>query len=112
VSTTVIASLKELDMGDDGSFFDGFVRTFLDDGTSRIATLETLVASGGSFADLRRVAHTLKGSCASVGALLAAELCAQIETAGSTADAAIKVASLRMEFERCRAQLEELLRAA
>jgi PAS domain S-box-containing protein len=108
LSPVVIASLKELDDGR-GTFFPKFVRSFLEEGETRMAEVEALVAGVGEIEQMQTAAHSLKGSCGSIGAVRAAELCAQVESATSTDAAAPYVYLLRAEFELCREQIEELL---
>jgi HPt (histidine-containing phosphotransfer) domain-containing protein len=92
---------RMLDMaGGDRSFVVEIIDEYLNDSATLLATLRE--ASGD---DLRRAAHTLKSTSASVGAGRLAELCARIEHAGA-ADAALledaehEYAEVRTELER------------
>jgi HPt (histidine-containing phosphotransfer) domain-containing protein len=93
-----------LDMaGGDRSFVAEIIDEYLTDSAALLATLRE--TSGD---DLRRAAHTLKSTSASVGAGRLAELCAHIENVGGADDALLEDAErehadVRMELERQRA---------
>jgi HPt (histidine-containing phosphotransfer) domain-containing protein len=95
---------RMLDMaGGDRSFVVEIIDEYLSDSAVLLATLRE--ASGE---DLRRAAHTLKSTSASVGAGRLAELCARIEGAGAAdgallEDAEREHAEARTELERQRA---------
>jgi len=92
-----------LDMaGGDRSFVVEIIDEYLNDSAALLATLRE--ASGD---DLRRAAHTLKSTSASIGAGRLAELCARIEHAGAAdgallADTEREHAEVRTELERQR----------
>jgi HPt (histidine-containing phosphotransfer) domain-containing protein len=89
--------------------FSLLVDTFIQDSSSRIATLRQLVQ--GNDADLiRRTAHSFKGSSSNLGALQLSALCSAIEKkalAGNFNGLAADLAELENEF----AKVEQSLRS-
>ena len=65
-------------VGGDIAFVGELVAEYRTDGASRVADMRTALAAGQA-EDLRRAAHTLKGSSASLGALDLAEACREVE---------------------------------
>lgn len=112
---TVVASLHELggDSEAQGAGIRDLVRTFLDDSASRFAELRAAVHHG-EVAEVERLAHTLVGSSANLGARDVAEGCRAIEAramAGDLAGVAMLVAGLDEAFAVARAALRaEFLR--
>jgi HPt (histidine-containing phosphotransfer) domain-containing protein len=98
-------TLKQV-MEDD---FSLLVDTFIQDSSSRIATLRQLVQ--GNDADLiRRTAHSFNGSSSNLGALQLSALCSAIEKkalAGNFNGLAADLAELENEF----AKVEQSLRS-
>jgi HPt (histidine-containing phosphotransfer) domain-containing protein len=95
---------RVLDMaGGDRAFVVEIIDEYLSDSAALLATMREASGDG-----LRRAAHTLKSTSASVGAGRLAELCARIEHAGA-ADGALmedierEHAEVRTELERQRA---------
>lgn len=54
------------------------IETFIQDSRDRLSTLLQF-ANTDELDNLRRAAHSFKGSCSNIGALRLAELCAQVE---------------------------------
>jgi HPt (histidine-containing phosphotransfer) domain-containing protein len=105
----VVASLREL--GGDSTVGSAgirdLVRTFLDDSVSRFAELRAAVRDG-DVTGVERLAHTLVGSSASLGARDVAEGCRQIEAralAGDLAGVATLMPGLGEAFAVARAAL-------
>lgn len=73
----IIAELREV-MEEE---FADLIGTFLDDLPVQLDSLQTAIAEG-SAADLYRIAHKLKSSCGSLGAMQLAERVRQLEQAG------------------------------
>jgi histidine phosphotransfer protein HptB len=89
-------SLKEI-MEDDFSFL---VETFLSDSADRITALKSAVESE-EVDNVRRSAHSFKGSCSNLGVLKLANLCAQIERKavnGDIADLSAEIQEIEQEF--------------
>jgi histidine phosphotransfer protein HptB len=70
--------LKEV-MEDD---FSLLITTFLQDSENRIRTLSALIKSDNADS-VRRAAHSFKGSCSNIGAILLASYCAVLEKKGA-----------------------------
>jgi HPt (histidine-containing phosphotransfer) domain-containing protein len=67
-------------VGGDMGFLGDLVAAYRTDGASRVADMRTALAAGNA-EDLRRAAHTLKSSSASLGANDLAEACRAVEAA-------------------------------
>lgn len=96
VEVEALAELKDI-MEDE---FDILIDTFINDSEAKIAVLEQVIASGDP-EELRKVAHSLKGSSSNVCATQFSELARQLEMMGKegTTDGAAEVfASLKQEF--------------
>jgi HPt (histidine-containing phosphotransfer) domain-containing protein len=107
----VIAGLKELGGEDDPSLFLELVEIFLKDSERQLASLQEALKTQ-DVKKLECVAHTLKSSCANLGAVELSRLCFELEKRGRSAsfegvgellkhtDAAY--ATVRRELERLR----------
>lgn len=96
VDTDSLAELKDI-MEDE---FDILIDTFVADSEAKIASLEEIIAEADA-EELRKVAHSLKGSSSNVCAAQFSELARQLEhmgKEGSTNGAAEIFASLKQEF--------------
>lgn len=105
---SVIESLRPLETAETPDAIKGFVRIFCDETGALIAGLDEIITSGDA-ARLRRAAHSIKGSAASVGANLLSQRALQIEIiarGGTTRGAAEQLPALAGEFARVRAALE------
>ena len=94
---------------DDGELLAGLVGTFLDEVTVRLAELRDAAQRQDSRA-LVRVAHTLKGSCAALGARRAAAASAGLEAAaeaGDFAGVADRLRALEAELEAATTALQQ-----
>ena len=80
-----IAALNELRqiMGDE---FSTLIETFQNDSVIRIQTIEDAV-SGGDPEQIRRAAHSFKGSASNMGAIQLADLCRRMEELGHSGTA-------------------------
>ena len=65
--------------------FQMLVTTFLSDGKDRLIEIERTVASGVAD-DVRRSAHSLKGSSSNIGAVRLSSACYVLEQAGANED--------------------------
>jgi len=99
--------------GEDGRpFLFEFIELFEADARQRLEQLRSLISTG-ALEGLRRMAHTLKGSCRNIGAMAMAEACLKLEKAGDhcdAGDAAAMVTEIEAEYERVRQRLPELLK--
>lgn len=92
IDQQALITLKEV-MEDD---FALLIHTFLQDSENRLKILNDLVAAPDA-ESLRRTAHSFKGSCSNVGALLLAAYCAELEKKG-----------LNQEFINLQSDLEKI----
>lgn len=102
-----IAELVEL-MGDD---FDSLVEAYLRDSADRISQLDQALTDG-NFDQVRRQAHSLKGSSSNLGALQLAKRCQQLESLAQRQDVAaipVELAGLRHELNGVQRELRQLL---
>ena len=81
VDPVAIETLRSMDTGDEG-FVNKIIELFLVDTDERIAAMK-VAAEKGDGAELKRVAHALKGSCGHFGAARLAALCRKMEQIGT-----------------------------
>lgn len=74
INIDILNELKEI-MEDD---FDELIAVFISDGQAQIEKLQQEIGSGNAD-EVRRIAHTLKGSSANIGILDLSELCQELE---------------------------------
>ncbi len=86
------------------------VALFLGSTSIKLSALEEALGRGAS-ADLKREAHSLRGSCGLIGAHRMMELCRHLEELGGDADAAALVRSVLAEFSDVEAALRSELAA-
>jgi HPt (histidine-containing phosphotransfer) domain-containing protein len=94
-------------MGDDQSFVDDLVDTYLEDAIEQLAALDAAIGRGDPAA-LTRPAHSLKSSSLNVGALDLGKVSLELEErgrAGQLDGAAQRVADARRQFEAVREAL-------
>lgn len=108
MSTTSSLDWSALDrlkteMGHDNQeMVDEIVELFLEDTARQIKELRIAVTNSDTGA-IRSIGHSLKSSCASLGALRLSELCDQLEAlgkAGLSVDASNVVSKAEVEFEQ------------
>jgi CheY-like chemotaxis protein len=95
---SILAELRALG----GATLDKLVRLFLENGAVQVAALRE-AAAGGDAHSIAELAHSLKGSGASLGAKVLAERCAQLEAMAISEDlagAARLVETVGTDFER------------
>jgi HPt (histidine-containing phosphotransfer) domain-containing protein len=93
-----------LALTEDQEIFCDILCTYLDETPKLLATLQTAVAQGDAVA-MERVAHSLKSSSATLGALALSALCARLEALGraQTTDSAPAVlAQITTQYEAVR----------
>lgn len=84
------------------------IQTLLEDAPSRLKGLQEAVRAGEAPA-VRRLAHALKGSCGSMGAVEMTRLAGELERAGASWDLSRSqelLERLEEDFRRVRAALE------
>lgn len=102
-----IAELVEL-MGDD---FDSLVEAFLRDSADRINQLDQAFTDG-NFDQVRRQAHSLKGSSSNLGAVQLAKRCQKLESLAPQQDRvamSAELTGLRHELTGVQRELRQLL---
>ena len=90
----LLAELKEI-MEDD---FGELLETFLTESAKQMNAVSTSLLAGESD-QLRRAAHSLKGSCGNIGASQLQAHCAELEASAATGDLSLST-SLVAEAER------------
>lgn len=113
VDPVVLETLREV-MEDN---FTLLLETFLTDSAARISALQAQCndRSSGSADGVRQLAHSLKGSCANLGAQQLVEHCQALEHKaglGQLEDMAANVGAIAAEFARVRAELQRFLAGA
>jgi len=106
-----LEDLKSLEEFGDFSLKE-VIELFIEEGPSRIAALRQAVAEENG-SDLKREAHTLKGSGRDLGTVRLVEICQQVEDLGkasSFAEVSALIAEVEKEFEQARTALENYLR--
>jgi HPt (histidine-containing phosphotransfer) domain-containing protein len=100
-------------VGGDAEFMVDLIDTYVADAPDQLEALKTALTVG-DVAGLVRPAHTLKSASASLGALVLAERCRQLETAarsGSLDGAGESIEGLAVELERVVSALERAKRS-
>ncbi|MEQ1655866.1 MAG: PAS domain S-box protein [Nitrospira sp.] len=113
IDPVVFDGLRVLSDEDDPGFLSRLIAHFLTDTPTRLATIGTACRRGRA-EDVQRIAHSLKGSAANLGALGMARICDQVSaTVVREVDAVPGLlVELELEFHRVREQLEQDLREA
>jgi len=81
----VIASLRSLELPEEGNIIQDLVRTYLDDTLHQIREMRTSLADGDA-ARLRMAAHAVKGSSANLGAHVVNQHCRELEVLAQMGD--------------------------
>ncbi|MDX2507146.1 MAG: Hpt domain-containing protein [Gammaproteobacteria bacterium] len=105
IDFNTLNELKEI-MGDD---FDELISTFISDGKIQLDKLKLAIDST-SASEIRRIAHTLKGSCANLGAHPLSEICNKLErnaTDNKLGEAKDLFEKIKTEYEQVKKALEE-----
>ena len=111
IDPEAIATLKELNPDDDGAFLREIIGIYLEDTPKRLQDMKASLASG-NLVLFTRMAHTIKGSSANVGAVVLAGTAERLE-AMSRKDAFVGVeplvAECEQQFARAAAELRTML---
>ena len=110
---TALDSMAELQGGDSGDIVAELIYIFTSEARPRMDRIRAAVAAGDA-EELRREAHGLKGSSASLGAMALAEVARTLEeggSAGSVEGAEDLLRDLEDEFARVQQELDGYLRA-
>jgi PAS domain S-box-containing protein len=111
VDLSAITALRELDSDGDNAIVTQLIQVFLENTPMLIADARKAIGQG-SAADVARVGHTLKGSCANFGANRLRIACARLEQlagGGSITGAGALLSDIEREFGFVRTALEREL---
>ena len=114
VDAGVLDSLRALGGEDDPELFIELIQIFLDDTPQRMTQMAEALAGNDGEA-IGQAAHALKSSCATLGALILADLFKKIELAGKELDverARSLVARTEEEYARVETELRSEMRQA
>ena len=107
----VLEDLQSLGGEDQPDFFTTVIQQFLDDQMQHRSSIEAAIVQGASL-ELRKAAHSLKGSSYNVGARILAECAMELEKVGVSGnlEAVEKLLpNFHKEFDRARRALEQKL---
>lgn len=108
IDTETLAALRSLQEEGDDDLVVELIDLFLQDAPSRMAGIRAAVEAG-DWLGLAERAHSLKGSCASLGAVHMAELCARLEAMGRDLAGRSDAADVYGELERQYGLVEDAL---
>ena len=114
VDAGVLDSLRALGGEDDPELFIELIQIFLDDTPQRMAQMAEALAGNDGEA-IGQAAHALKSSCATLGALILADLFREIELVGKELDverARSLVVQTGEEYARVETELRSEIRQA
>jgi signal transduction histidine kinase/CheY-like chemotaxis protein len=109
VNYSMLESLRELQEEGEPDILAELIGLFIADAPNQLKTLKE-AAERGDASFIERTAHTLKGSCGSLGAVRMAAICAELEVIGRSGDLSLAptlISQLEEEFGRVRAALEK-----
>lgn len=109
-----LARLRELDPGDANGLIDRVVNAYLNSLDRMLPELAAARGPGGSLDGIRQVAHTLKSSSASLGAMKLSSHCAEVEQLarnGQTERIEAEIDAMLEELGRARVALSALRKA-
>jgi signal transduction histidine kinase/DNA-binding response OmpR family regulator len=107
IDQTVLSELKALQTARNPRLLANLVERFAKDGVTQIAAMR-VAAQAASKHELDRLAHSLKGWSATLGAIEVADLCRELEAscdAGSTEGAERVIAKLELAYARATEEL-------
>ena len=107
----MLASLRELQEEGEPDLLNELIEQFLTNVPPQLVVLREAVEAGDAHS-VERIAHTLKGSSANMGAKRIGAICAKLEKMGHSEDLAAApglISRLEGEFGRVRAVFEEEL---
>ena len=106
----VIEGLRQLTMTGEPDVLDEVLTMFLKDVPNRIERLRNACASG-DIQEVRRVAHSLKGSSGNIGAQSMFGICSQLDELRDLSSAEKLVDALAVEFGKVETEIRRLLAA-
>jgi two-component system, sensor histidine kinase and response regulator len=108
---SALARLGELQVEGEPDILIELIEIFLTDVPPQIVALREAVEAGDAYS-VERIAHTLKGSAANMGAERVAAICAKLEWSGRSEDLMValgQISRLEEEFRHVRRVFEEEL---
>ena len=93
-----LEALRSLQDDGEDDLLAELIDIFLDDAPPRIVSMRQAL-EGEDWPDLASWAHSLKGSCGSLGAVHMADLCAKLEVLGRTGGGRVEAERLQCELE-------------
>lgn len=107
VDPNCLEELKEVMEGEFGTL----VTTFINDSTTRIKMIKDAVFNSNAD-EIRKAAHSFKGSCSNIGATILANLCKEMEDigrSGSTEGCNHLYEMICKEFEAVKCEIKRML---
>jgi HPt (histidine-containing phosphotransfer) domain-containing protein len=108
LDTETLAALRSLQEDGEDDLLAELIDLFLEDAPERLDAIRQAV-DASDWAGLAERAHSLKGSCASLGAVHMASLCARLEAMGRDLAQRTDVADVYGELAREYARVQEAL---
>lgn len=108
IDTDTLAALRSLQEEGEDDLLAELIDLFLQDAPTRVTAIREAVELG-NWAALAERAHSLKGSCASLGAVHMADLCARLEAMGRDLVERDGASVLSGELERQYALVQDAL---
>ncbi|HSP97353.1 MAG TPA: Hpt domain-containing protein [Candidatus Dormibacteraeota bacterium] len=108
IDTETLAALRSLQEDGDDDLLAELIDLFLEDAPGRMAAIKAAVEAS-DWPALAERAHSLKGSCASLGAIHMASLCGRLEAMGRDQAQRFDAAGLYGELERQYGLVQEAL---
>jgi HPt (histidine-containing phosphotransfer) domain-containing protein len=108
----VLQSIRQVQEHGEPDLLTELANLFLEDAPQQLEVLRKALDDGDA-SSVKRVAHTLKGSCGNMGAKRMAAVCAELQDiarSGDLARAPVLVEYLQAEFARVRQALEAEVR--
>lgn len=107
IDSQILQELQD-SLGEDSAFLTELIDCYLEDAPLQMQAIQTATAEG-DVSTLRRAAHSLKSSSASLGATSFANLCQNLEIASTeTLEATLKkISQLEAEYERVKIALQQ-----
>jgi HPt (histidine-containing phosphotransfer) domain-containing protein len=103
-----LAEIREMPGMKGGSLLQEFVALFLRDEPGQLAELTDLVRQGTQREEIKRLAHSLAGSCAMLGAIQMQHAALAVQAAaptGSPAELSARLAAVDVAWERLQSAL-------
>ena len=111
IDPDTIASLRELNPGDNDEFLREIVGIFFEDTPRRLTELDDSLAAG-DVPKFTRAAHSIKGSSGNVGAMALREVAGALEQQtkkDGLGQVAAPLAELKAQFGRARDELAKII---